>query len=94
MVEEYSGAGKQAVRFAVVGHFPESGGLCDRIGAPGTERRFFISGNPVSIPETFALTGIIKFDWKVCEPDGFQEVQSADTDALQRLHRLLEGKTY
>ena len=90
MVEENSRTGKQPISFPVICHLPKGGRFCDRVGAPGSERRFFICRRAFQVAETFAGRGVVKPDLPSSEPDSLKQVQSRHINALLGFDRLLK----
>ena len=90
VVEEDPAAGEQPVGLAVVGDLPERGRLRHRVGAARAEGRLLVRPLARRVAEALAGAGVVEADRPLREPDGLEQVERPDPDALHRLDRLVE----
>src|SRR5262249_8115148 len=92
MIEQNSRAAFQPVSVAVVGDFPESGGLRNRIWAARPELRCLVGGL-IGIAEALARPGVVQSYRLAGESNCLQQIQRGLRDAFKSLNWLLKRET-
>ena len=94
MIEQNTAAAKNAIALAIVHSHPVRIELGHTVGAAGIKRGFFNLWNSLHLAKHFRGAGLVKANFGIDQPNGFQQVQGTQACNLCRGRGLIKTHTH